>query len=256
MLRSAVRSLVLPTLTLAVAQSAVLSVRAFGHARRAPSGLHPHGAGRRGSPGPGASLLTGFARVHPDRLDARRAARRPDRRRRRHRAGVRPAGVGPMLVKDVGNAHLEKVRARPADRRHRAVIGFLVDLIHYSSTPRLRVRGVTCVLHEPRGRSWSGRIGPCWCDHRGRRLVSLMWTPYDPRRSYPGQVAADLVGPLFGTDAGGEDLFSRSSSVPASRLLVSLASVLIAGVVGLALGVSARSHRAMVGESVAPSSTS
>ena len=89
------------------------AVRALGDARRAAPGLHPHGPGQGADPHPGAVPPRAAQRVAADHLDPRRADRQPDRRRRRHRAGVQPARASAQML-------VKRHRCRGTSRRSRA----------------------------------------------------------------------------------------------------------------------------------------
>jgi len=102
-------------------------------------------------------------------------------------------------------------------------------------------------------RSWPGRIGTVLVGLLVvSALVSLVWTPYDPQEVVP----RDKWLPIswdhwFGTDGAGKDLFSQVLAGTRTTLLVSLATVALAAVIGLALGVLSTITPRLVGESVA-----
>ena len=102
-------------------------------------------------------------------------------------------------------------------------------------------------------RSWSGRVGLFLVSTMVVAVViSYIWVPYDPLRPYPGQdwlpISRDH---LFGTDAGGADLFSQVLVGARVSLFVALASALIAGVVGGVLAVVSTITPRYLGEPVA-----
>ncbi len=102
-------------------------------------------------------------------------------------------------------------------------------------------------------RSWSGRVGLFLVSIMVVAVVvSYIWVPYDPLRPYPGQdwlpISRDH---LFGTDAGGADLFSQVLVGARVSLFVALASALIAGVVGGVLAVVSTITPRYLGEPVA-----
>ena len=83
-------------------------------------------------------------------------------------------------------------------------------------------------------------------------MVSYIWVPYDPLRVVPANAGCGIsVDHWFGTDAAGKDLFSQVLVGARVSLFVALASALIAGVVGIALGVISAITPRLVGESVA-----
>jgi peptide/nickel transport system permease protein len=101
--------------------------------------------------------------------------------------------------------------------------------------------------------SWTGRLGLALVGIMvGAALVSLVWVPHDPTRVVP----QDRWLPIswehwFGTDGGGKDLFSQVLVGARTTLFVAVASAVIAGVVGLALGLLAAMTPRLVGDSVA-----
>jgi peptide/nickel transport system permease protein len=81
-------------------------------------------------------------------------------------------------------------------------------------------------------------------------LVSLVWTPHDPSKVVP----ADRWLPIsrdhwFGTDGAGKDLFSQVLVGARTTLFVVLASVAIAAVIGLVMGIFSALAPRWVGES-------
>ncbi len=102
-------------------------------------------------------------------------------------------------------------------------------------------------------RSWSGRIGAVLVGGVVlAALVSLVWTPYDPKKVDPG----DRWQPIswdhwFGTDGGGKDLFTQVLVGARTTLLVAAGSVLIAAVIGLTLGVLSAISPRWAGEGLA-----
>ena len=102
-------------------------------------------------------------------------------------------------------------------------------------------------------RTWPGRIGAVLSSVMVvSALVSLVWTPYDPKRVNPGErwlpVSRDH---WFGTDGGGQDLFSQVLAGARTTLTVAVLSVLIAAVIGLVLGVLSAITPRWVGEALA-----
>ena len=88
-------------------------------------------------------------------------------------------------------------------------------------------------------RSWPGRIGAVLVAILVvAALVSLVWTPHDPTKVVPSErwLPISWTHP-FGTDGAGKDLFSQVLVGARTTLLVSLASVAIAAVIGLGLGI-------------------
>ena len=83
-------------------------------------------------------------------------------------------------------------------------------------------------------------------------LVSLVWTPHDPTKVVPSErwLPISWTHP-FGTDGAGKDLFSQVLVGARTTLFVSLASVAIAAVIGLGLGIVSAISPRLVGESVA-----
>ena len=81
-------------------------------------------------------------------------------------------------------------------------------------------------------------------------LVSLVWTPHDPSRVVPAErwlpISRDH---WFGTDGAGKDLFSQVLVGARTTLFVVLASVAIAAVIGLVMGIFSALAPRWVGES-------
>src|SRR6266508_349866 len=102
-------------------------------------------------------------------------------------------------------------------------------------------------------RTWTGRLGFALV---GILVVavamSYVWVPHDPNRVVPGeQWLGPSVHHWFGTDGAGKDLFSVVIVGARVSLFVALAASLIAGVIGLALGVLSAITPRAVGESLA-----
>jgi peptide/nickel transport system permease protein len=101
--------------------------------------------------------------------------------------------------------------------------------------------------------SWTGRIGAALVGIIVVSvLVSLVWVPYDPTRVVPSDkwlpISADH---WFGTDGSGKDLFSQVLVGARTTLFVAVASAVIAGVVGLVLGVLAAMTPRSLGDTLA-----
>ena len=136
----AARALVLPTLTLALAQSAIL----FRFVRSATLDvLHQEyirGAGEGLDEDAGTVAPRAAQRLLADRVDPRRAGGQPHRRGRGDRRVFTLPGVGQMLVR-VGSRDLEKVQGTIVLIAVVVlVIGFLVDVAPAALDPRLRVQ--------------------------------------------------------------------------------------------------------------------
>ncbi|MET0144359.1 MAG: ABC transporter permease [Ilumatobacteraceae bacterium] len=102
-------------------------------------------------------------------------------------------------------------------------------------------------------RSWPGRIGVVLVSILVLgALVSLVWTPYDPTRVVPRDkwLPVSWAHP-FGTDGAGKDLLSQVLVGARTTLVVALASVVIAAVLGLSLGILSAITPRYVGESLA-----
>ena len=102
-------------------------------------------------------------------------------------------------------------------------------------------------------RSWPGRIGALLVAILVvAALVSLVWTPHDPTKVVPSERWLPISwSHPFGTDGAGKDLFSQVLVGARTTLFVSLASVAIAAVIGLGLGIVSAISPRLVGESVA-----
>ncbi len=101
--------------------------------------------------------------------------------------------------------------------------------------------------------SWPGRIGAVLVGVMVlSALVSLVWTPYDPKKIDPSAkwLPISWTHP-FGTDGGGKDLFSQVLVGARTTLTVVLLTVLIAAVVGLVLGTLSSITPRLVGEPLA-----
>jgi peptide/nickel transport system permease protein len=102
-------------------------------------------------------------------------------------------------------------------------------------------------------RSWPGRIGSVLVGLLVvSALVSLVWTPYDPQEVVPSEkwLPISWAHP-FGTDGAGKDLFSQVLAGARTTLFVAVATVVLAGVIGLVLGIVSAIAPRVVGESVA-----
>lgn len=99
-------------------------------------------------------------------------------------------------------------------------------------------------------RSWTGRLGFLLVGVLLLAVaISYVWVPHDPGRSVPSdQWLGISTTHWFGTDGGGKDLFSQVLVGVRVSLLVAFASSLIAGVIGLALGVLSAITPRYVGE--------
>ena len=89
-------------------------------------------------------------------------------------------------------------------------------------------------------RTWSGRLGAVLVAMMvACALVSVFWTPHDPVRVNP---RAKWLGPSwshwFGTDGGGTDIFSQVLEGARTTLIVVVAAMVVAAVVGLTVGVA------------------
>jgi peptide/nickel transport system permease protein len=102
-------------------------------------------------------------------------------------------------------------------------------------------------------RSWPGRLGIVFTSVLlVAALVSLVWTPHDPKRVVP----RDKWLPMswnhpFGTDGGGKDLLSQVLVGARTTLLVAVLTVLLAAIIGLTLGVLSAITPRVVGEAIA-----
>ena len=102
-------------------------------------------------------------------------------------------------------------------------------------------------------RTWPGRIGVVLVAVLvGSALLSLVWTPHDPKRVDP----RDRWQPIswshpFGTDGAGKDLLSQVLVGARTTLAVALLTVAIAAAIGLALGILSAITPRLVGESIA-----
>ena len=99
--------------------------------------------------------------------------------------------------------------------------------------------------------SWSGRVGlVLMALFLATVVVSYIWVPYDPRRVGERWLGMS-VDHWFGTDAAGKDLFSQVLVGSRVSLFVAVASAVIAGIVGIALGVLSAITPRLVGEPIA-----
>jgi peptide/nickel transport system permease protein len=102
-------------------------------------------------------------------------------------------------------------------------------------------------------RTWPGRLGIVLASVLvGSALVSLVWTPYDPKKVIPREkwLPVSWSHP-FGTDGAGKDLLSQVLVGARTTLFVAVLTVLIAAVIGLTLGVLSAITPRAVGEAVA-----
>lgn len=102
-------------------------------------------------------------------------------------------------------------------------------------------------------RSWPGRLGVVLVGLLvASALVSLVWTPHDPKRVVPGDKWLPISwSHPFGTDGAGKDLLSQVLVGARTTLAVALLTVVIAGLIGLVLGVLSAITPRIVGESIA-----
>ena len=139
---AAMHALVLPTITLALAQAAVL----LRFVRSATLDvLHQdfirtaRAKGLDQDAGPLAPRVA--QRLDPDHQHPRRAGRQPDRRCGRHRARLHAAGCRPDARPRRCARDLEKVQGTVVLIAIAVlVIGFVVDVLHRLADPRLRVQ--------------------------------------------------------------------------------------------------------------------
>jgi peptide/nickel transport system permease protein len=102
-------------------------------------------------------------------------------------------------------------------------------------------------------RSWTGRLGFLLVGLLVLAVaVSYIWVPHDPGRVVPGDRWLGISAEhWFGTDGAGKDIFANVLVGLRVSLFVAAASALIAGVIGLALGVISAITPRYVGEPVA-----
>ena len=102
-------------------------------------------------------------------------------------------------------------------------------------------------------RSWPGRLGVGFTSVLVvAALVSLVWTPHDPKRVVPREKWLPISWDHpFGTDGGGRDILSQVLVGARTTLLVAVLTVVIAAVIGLALGVLSAITPRLVGEAIA-----
>lgn len=102
-------------------------------------------------------------------------------------------------------------------------------------------------------RSGSGRLGSILAAAVGlAAAVSGIWTPHDPGRIDPSRkwLGWSLSHP-FGTDGSGKDIASQLLVGSRTTITVVVASVAIAAVTGLALGLASAALPRAVGDSIA-----
>ncbi len=102
-------------------------------------------------------------------------------------------------------------------------------------------------------RSWPGRLGIVLVGVLVvSALVSLVWTPYNPRKVVPRDkwLPISWAHP-FGTDGAGKDLFSQVLAGARTTLFVALATALIAGALGLTLGILSAITPRLAGDAIA-----
>ena len=150
-------------------------------------------------------------------------------------------GVGRMLLDDIGNRDFDKVQGTILLIAVIVlVIGFLVDLAHHLIDPRLRTTLMRCssshAAHRGRGGS-----APCLVALLvvAAVVVSYIWVPYDPLRVDPSErLAADLARPpLRHRRRRQGPLLAGARRRPRVSLFVAARVGGIAGVVGAVLGV-------------------
>jgi peptide/nickel transport system permease protein len=102
-------------------------------------------------------------------------------------------------------------------------------------------------------RSWPARFGIVFVGVLvGAALVSLVWTPYDPRKVVPSEKWLPISwSHPFGTDGAGKDLLSQVLVGARTTLAVALLTVAISAVIGLTLGILSAVAPRAVGESIA-----
>jgi len=83
-------------------------------------------------------------------------------------------------------------------------------------------------------------------------LVSLVWTPFDPKRVDAANRYAPLSWPhVLGTDSSGMDTFSRLLVGAQTTLLVGVVAVAIAAIIGVPLGIIVGMGHKVAGEIIA-----
>jgi len=102
-------------------------------------------------------------------------------------------------------------------------------------------------------RTWPGRLGIVFASVLVvSALVSLAWTPYDPKKVVPREKWLPLSwSHPFGTDGAGKDLLSQVLVGARTTLFVAVLTVLIAAAIGLTLGVLSAITPRAVGEAIA-----
>lgn len=102
-------------------------------------------------------------------------------------------------------------------------------------------------------RSWSGRLGVALVGLLvASALVSLVWTPHDPKRVVPRERWLPISwSHPFGTDGAGKDIFSQVLVGARTTLVVAVLTVVIAAVIGLALGILSAITPRLVGDAIA-----
>ena len=153
-----------------------------------------------------------------------------------------------MLVTDVGTRDLEKVQGTVLLIAVIVlVIGFVVDIVHGLIDPRLRDRRMKHLWHVAQRPDRRRDRRPARARRAGLAGVDAA-RPAQGRAGRP--LAADLVATTGSAPtAPARTCSARCWSVPARRCSSSLASVVIAAVIGLALGDLQRARAALVGES-------
>jgi peptide/nickel transport system permease protein len=100
-------------------------------------------------------------------------------------------------------------------------------------------------------RTWSGRVGLVLVGVLVVTvIVSYIWVPYDPRRVGTRWLGMS-VDHWFGTDSAGKDLFSQVLVGARVSLFVAVASAVIAGLIGISLGVLSAITPRLLGEPIA-----
>ena len=85
-------------------------------------------------------------------------------------------------------------------------------------------------------------------------LVSLMWTPFDPRKVSPERYASPGWPHLLGTDSLGMDTASRLMVGAQTTLFVGILAVALAALIGVPLGIYVGMGHKLTGEIVARAS--
>jgi len=247
----AIEALLLPALTIGIVEGAMLMQRDPAGRR---TGLRPH-RGRQGSdedPRPHPARHPGGRALHHH--GPRPPGRRDHRRLGRDRAAVHASGHRP-------HARDRRRHPRPRQGAERA-----------ARADRLRAggrfpRGSAAPGDRPStaGGRMSARWFPrLWRTSTGRfgliviaivalaAVVSLFWTPFDPRASNIGDRWLPPGWPhLLGTDDTGRDILSLLMAGARTTVFVSVGAGLVATVVGIALAALGALTTRLVRETVA-----